>query len=365
LFSNNIDEKLYSLIKNYSNKKDFAKFSKLVFNLSTTSNFFRFLSKYVDLTPCYEQLAQDTVDPNYCFDPPREQGDYSSEEILARANDLIGQITDLCASLSSNQSAIFDKLKSPVLLDEEAKNAISSGMQNIIATAYNNFILLKQNSINSFETIKVFNDMVSSFNMSKIQKTFEIKKNFPNYFDAFTNILFTAEQPSLVAKSYENLKVSRKSNIQIQIGTATTYYSDVTAKKSDQIFYDQKNLTNQSEGEIIIPKSSDKIKEIKTFINTGGAFTISGYNVEDFSKIFFDDYRFKVYKNIVSEPDREKARKQKNYYYVYDNLLNNSKNTNIIEDLKKYKQVKEQLEEFIKDPPPPPKIPPETPQGTQ
>jgi citrate synthase len=169
----------------------------------------------------------------------------------------------------------------------------------------------------------------------------------------------------LVAKSYENLKVSRKSNIQIQIGTATTYYSDVTAKKSDQIFYDQKNLTNQSEGEIIIPKSSDKIKEIKTFINTGGAFTISGYNVEDFSKIFFDDYRFKVYKNIVSEPDREKARKQKNYYYVYDNLLNNSKNTNIIEDLKKYKQVKEQLEEFIKDPPPPPKIPPETPQGTQ
>jgi len=365
LFSNNIDDKLYSLIKNYSDKKDFSKFSKLVFNLSTTSNFFKFLSKYVDLTPCYEQLAQDTVDPNYCFDPPREQGDYSSEEILARANDLIGQITDLCASLSSNQSAIFDKLKSPVLLDEEAKNAISSGMQNIIATAYNNFLLLKQNSINSFETIKVFNDMVSLFNMSKIQKVFETKKSFPNYFDAFTDVLFTAEQPSLVAKSYETLKVSHKSNIQVQIGTAITYYSDVTAKKSDQIFYDQKNLTSQSEGEIIIPKTGDKIKEIKTFINTGGAFTIAKYNVEDFSKIFFDDYRFKVYKNIVTKEDREKAIKQKNYYYVYDNLLNNSKNTNIIEDLKKYKQVKEELEKFIKDPPPPPEIPKETPQGIQ
>lgn len=351
LFSNNITEKFFSTIKNYSNKKEFSKFNKLFFNLSTTSNFFRFLSKYVDLFPCYEQLALDTTDPNYCFDPPREQGDYTSEEALAAANDLIGQITDLCASLSGNQSAILDKLKSPVILDEEAKSAISLGVQNIISSAYNNFILLKQNSINSFETIKIFNDMISSFNMSKINKTYDIKNKFPNYFDAFTSVLFVGDEPSSVAKSYESLKVFRKSNLPIQLQTGPAYYSDVTAKKGEIIFYNDKILTSEADASVIIPKSSDKIKEVKTFINTGASFPIQKYDVQEFSKIFFDDYRFKIYKNIESKEDKEKAIQQKNYYYVYDNLLNNSKNVNVLENLKKYKQVKEELEKFIQEPP--------------
>ena len=360
LFSNNITEKLFSTIKNYSNKKEFSKFSKLVFNLSTTSNFFRFLSRYVDLFPCYEQLALDTTDPNYCFDPPRQQGDYTSEEVLARANDLVGQITDLCASLGSNQSAILDKLKSPVILDEEAKNAISLGMQSTIATAYNNFVLLKQNSINSFETIKVFNDMIASFNMSKIKKIFDTKKNSPNYFDAFTNILFEEGQPSKIAKSYETLKVFRESNLPVQLKSGPAYYSDVTAKRGEIIYYNDKILTSEADASVIIPKTGDKIKEIKTFITTGASFTIPKYDVQEFSKIFFDDYRFKVYKNIENEKDREEAKRQKNYYYVYDNLLNNSKSPNMIENLKKYKQVKEELEKLIKEPPEPP-TPPEAP----
>jgi hypothetical protein len=344
LFSNNITEQLFSIIKNYSSKKEFLKFSKLVFNLSTTSNFFRFLSKYVDLFPCYEQLANDLTDPNYCFDPPREQGQLSNEEILAEANNLLGQITDLCASINGN--TVADKIKSPVMLDEEAKKAISSGIQNIISSTYNNFSLVKKNSLNSFETIKIFNDMIGTFQMSKINKTVDYKKNNSLYADSFTDILFENGKTSKLFDAYNKAVVLRKSNL--PVGGTKNYRSSVSVvsigssifKTGEEIVYNNKILYTDSIQ--IIPKTTIT-NETKTSISTKGAFSLSDYKVEEFSNIFFDDARFK---NIY-EIGEEKAKEVKNYYYVYNNLLDNSRKTNVVEDLKKYKEVKEELERFI------------------
>lgn len=358
LFSNNVTEKLFSIIKNYSNKKEFSKFSKLVFNLSTTSNFYRFLSRYVDLFPCYEQLAKDTTDPNYCFDPPREQGDYTSDEVLAKANDLLGQITDLCATFDSNQSAILDKLKTPIALDEEAKKAISLGMYNMISTSYNNFQILKQNSINSFETIKIFNDMIVAFNTKKIDNVAQLKKQNPNYYDAFTNILFVNGEPTNITKIYEQTEVKRLSNkesspAQLEKGK---YSSEIitTNLDSESIYYDEKIISSSPEKKDIIPNIQGVTKKKSTPVTAHMQFKIDDYDKNKFEDIFFDDTRFKVYKNIALDATdnkgkniKTKAKEQKNYYYVYDNLLNNSKNTNIIEDLKKYKQTKEQLETYL------------------
>ena len=164
--SNNIDDTLYAIIKNYSSS--FESLGQIIFNKSTTKNFFLFLSRYVDLMPCYEQLLIDKRSADYCYDenPVKNLND---QEILDKANDLLGQLTGLCDIV--NGASLNDKLQDLSFLDQQAKDAISAGATEVIKTAHENFARIKKGFLNSFETIDLLGDFI-------IKQDGAILKNF-------------------------------------------------------------------------------------------------------------------------------------------------------------------------------------------
>jgi len=344
--SNNIDNSLYAVIKKYS--EPFEKFNQILFNKGTTSAFFSFLSRYVDLTPCYEQLLLDNRFPNYCFDDTDPSLALTDQEILDQANDLLNQITGLCNVVSND--SLSERLKNISYLDEQAKNAISAGANSIISTANNNFSLLKQSYDQSFETINLLNDYINAHNGAVLNVLLDSSKFQTTTNDVIIKLLVEIKNGKLqfteTGKIYNNSKI----NVGIQETLIlTNTYSKNSVSNSDAIggliiedkskIFSFGDIINE-EGKKIIASST------KTFrILNGGKFLKLPKNKEYFMQIFFDNTRF-----LQNIPEQQ-AKQTKNYYYVYNNLLNNSeKNVDKkVENIKKYKELEQALEIFLTD----------------
>ena len=107
--------------------------------------------------PCYEQLLIDKRSADYCYDenPVKNLND---QEILDKANDLLGQLTGLCDIV--NGASLNDKLQDLSFLDQQAKDAISAGAIEMIKVAHENFVRIKKGFLNSFETIDLLGDFI-------------------------------------------------------------------------------------------------------------------------------------------------------------------------------------------------------------
>lgn len=346
--SNNIEDSLFAVIKNYN--QQFGNFDQIIFNRKTTSSFFSLFARYVDLTPCYEQLLLDKRSGSYCFDDTNPSENFSGQEILDKANDLLNEITDLCDI--TNGTSLNEKLKNLSYLDQQAKDAISAGATSIISRSFENYKTLKQSFLDSYETINLLAEFVSLHtgffigNIIKSNSTFQASPK-----DALIQLLVETNNNKL---AFTELGVFYK-NGQIIVSEQDKYlFSSYNTRKDNEkipSYVENEFVELSVEESLRIINFSDTInfnnnniikKGIKTKFNKTSEklFTIKK-DKEVFSKIFFDDTRF-----LQNIPENT-AQQVKNYYYVYNNLLNNSdKNTDKkIQNLKKYVDLEKQLEE--------------------
>ena len=344
MFSNNIDQQLFILLKNYSS--DYPQFESLFFNKTTTSSFFNYLSQFIDLIPCYEQLALDNRYPPYCFDDVDPSLGLSEQQVLDKANALLDEIVSICEVLSG--AGISDKLNNISFLDEAAKDAISSGGKAIISIAYNNFNQMKQAMDDSFETIDLLNNCVNNQTFALLEgaKTIDTEAT-----DALItqivqinkqgNIEFTKKGAdyalTTIGFSYPNSVITSSWFAKGDV-LKEEYITGITVGQT--IFQLKYNDITNNNNEDIIKTSLDT-----KFIRKPGLFT-GVKNKEKFLKVFFDASRFEPQ---LPSKDPVKAKDIKNYYYVYNNLINTSQ-TNLnkkIENLKKYNETEKRLQEFI------------------
>jgi len=346
--SNNIEDSLFAIIKNYS--QQFSNFDQIIFNRKTTSSFFALFARYVDLTPCYEQLLLDKRSGSYCFDDTNPSEDFSGQEILDKANDLLNEITDLCDIV--NNTSLNEKLKDLSYLDQQAKDAISAGATSIISRSFDNYKNLKKSFLDSYETINLLAEFVSLHTGFFIGNIIKSDSNFQaSPKDALIQLLVETSNNKL---AFTELGVFYK-NGQIIVSEQDKYlFSSYNTKKDNEKISKQEGnefVELSTEESLRVINFSDTInsenkniikKGWKTKFNkTSEKLFIIKKDKEIFSKIFFDDTRF-----LQNIPD-QLAQKTKSYYYVYNNLLNNSdKNVNKkIQNLKKYIELERQLEE--------------------
>lgn len=391
--SNSIDDNLYLTIKKYSS--DYPQFNSILFNITTTSSFFNFISRYVDLTPCYQQLLLDNRNPNYCFDDRDLPEDLSDNDLLNKADDLLSQLSNLCEILKSESLA--DRLANiPVLDDPSVKDALSQGAKVLIDSAHKNFLQMKTKYLTSFESIDAINDYITTF--GKNNKAFNIdNQSYIDPMDTIASKLIEYDKGQImdspIAIRYKHILLNDESAEQeMKItfyvrGNDPPYTNQLseTAKKVNQDALKQYNQFSEESKEFYdnfsiprdlpiegvveskeLPEYKDKIKIIinpmqvyaysqnekiiRTSTDVKTSFIVKEPDLSlqksksAFSDIFFNDDRFS---QKIATQDKIKAKEIKNYYYVYDNLLKsaNKNSEKKINNLLKYKELEKLLEE--------------------
>ena len=344
--SNNIEDSLFAIIKNYS--QQFSNFDQVIFNRKTTSSFFALFARYADLTPCYEQLLLDKRSGSYCFDDTNPSENFSGQEILDKANDLLNEITDLCDIV--NNTSLNEKLKDLSYLDQQAKDAISAGATATISRAFDNYKTLKKSFLDSFETIDLINDYVTSHDGKVFTKLENVNyQTTPN--DSLVKQLVELQNNKLtltnLGKYYSKSSLSVGTldssdltcRLQIPSPNSLTGYAVINTQT---IAIELKDFSKQIQfADTINSENNNVLSNEKTNfdITSAGLFSLKK-DKSTFDKILFDESRF------LQNIPQDKAKQIKNYYYTYNNLLNNSdKNVNKkIENLKKYYEIEKQLE---------------------
>jgi hypothetical protein len=350
LFSDNVDDIQYALMKNFTNNKQYVKFTFLFSNKTIFKSFFSFLSRYVDLTPCYEQLAKDRTESDYCF-TGQDILDIPPEELLSKANDLSKEVSDLCSLLkpdSANQ-AVAGAVSAAVSLENEAKKAISLGAYSIIENYYNSFEQLKKQLTDSYNSIFLLNKTIHDLNFISLSSFISLKTTSGDVI--VPQIVYFDQEESAIkytqlGKDYVSSKLARFDNddgTNKNVLVTFTPLEDAQFEVNNQkiSFSSKYSIDGESTQKQIIPATfSALIKDTKK------TELVPKTSKKDFTKdspkvldIFFDPTRF-----IKGSKD------PKNYYYVYDNLLSNSEKNSAaeIESLKKYKDIKIELENFLK-----------------
>ncbi len=358
IFTDNISQTLYGIIKSYSQQKQFENFNKIFSNISTTRNFFKFLSKYVDLSPCYKKVATDKTKASYCFDPKSPNvGNLSSNQAIDLANDLIKQITDLCGALSGE--GLEDKIFLPSLLDEKAKSAVAAGANAIIDAAYGNFKQMKKAFFQSYATIQVFNKSVNNQSFAALN---EVKSNSFKLIspdDALIRKIaeLSGENKAVDFTDYGQVYYDSKISIGQPIADTTnpnvvSFDIVFDAPENNQNIIDgvekfiyDKSVIEKDSKKFILPPVPNIIASKETTLSRNLLSSLTEYTAQQFVEIFFDEKRFNP---NLKNANLSLAKKEKNYYYLYDNFLNDAQGTANLESLKRYIDVKNELEIFLK-----------------
>lgn len=385
IFTNNIDNYLNQVITNYGNKPEYQRFNKVLFNISTTKSFFNFLARYVNLEPCYLQLAKDRNNPNYCSPRntviviPQQESPLTNEEFLQTANELVSQIVDICQYLSSSND-LSDKFNNVILLNEEAKAAIAAGVESLISSIHRNFIQISLSVLNSFSVLSKMNEIVKKkdFSMFKELKNFKINsnENLRNVLlrrfvglDENEKIVFTEDGRLYSESKVEKPPVSPSGGVLEKID----FKFSVKESQKKSSITDTKTAKQKLEQNMVFPtrkasvdintfftkayleKNPKQIVKFDTsninyktdyFLLEGTSETLMYSNIGDLlpinpeylGYIFFDETRF-----VKGLRKTVQGKNEKNYYYTYDTMLNNSKSSSN-ESLKRYLDVKNELE---------------------
>ena len=198
----------------------------------------------------------------------------------------------------------------------------------MIKVAHENFVRIKKGFLNSFETIDLLGDFITKQD-GAILKNF-LKTDFKtNENDAIINLLVDKRNNKIIltdlADYYSKGSISVITNedppnltARFQLPSKSISGYDIVNPQTVSI--ETQNLVKgydfidsiNSENINIINNAARSQLSISTFD------FILDKDKKIFEKIFFDDNRF--IKNLAEN----NAKKVKNYYYVYDNLLNNS-----------------------------------------
>lgn len=345
LFSDAVDNNQYLAMKTLTSQKEYSNFSFLFSNRAIFNSFFNFLARYVDLTPCYELLAQDDTQSEYCFIPKVEEA-ILPEELLGQANDLLKQVAELCTL--QNPDSIRKSIEGAALkatsLNPEGRSLVSLSTHLTIEGYKKTFEQVKKQFINSYTSIFLLNRTINQA-IKTNNFGFAGFNASTNPLDVISPIIFDSSFTEL-SKNYvfSKLKNFESNDEESSIKTLLVQFiSEGLGNNSEDIKFGSEYSINDSETKKqIIPSSDTLIKKLETsLVSTPSVETYDKQDpAEDIINIFFDSSRFQ---KGLEDP--------KNYYFIYDNLLPSSeKNTTAeVESLKRYKDVRTELENFLKN----------------